>query len=58
MASALSPEVIFWTFFELPCVLVPSDSGIIKGQLAFKGRRMPLIHFNASDAFGEVNLVN
>ncbi len=58
MPSAFGPEVIFWALFKLPCVFVPCDSGIVKGQLALEGGRVAFIDLDASDAFSELNLVS
>lgn len=57
MASAVSPEVIFWAFFKLPRVFVPRDRGAVEGQLALEGGGVAFADLNASDAFSELNLI-
>lgn len=58
MASALSPEVIFWAFFKLPRIFVPCDGGVIEGQLALEGCSVAFADLNASDALSKLNLVH
>lgn len=58
MSSALTCEVVFKAFFQFPGVFVPWNNGIVEGHLTLECGRLPLIDFDAMDAFGEMNLLS
>lgn len=57
MPATLCPEAVFGVFCKLPRVSVPSDGGVVKGQLTFEGGGMAFVDLDVLDAFCKLNLV-